>query len=137
MTDDAPMTLAEQWDDWQARGELRFQRCAQCRTWIHLPRVLCPECGSEELAWEPSSGTGTVYSWTRTHRAFNPTFGLAPPYVCAVVEVTEGVRVLTVLADAPDGDIEIGAPVKVSFEPIGDAGPPRAVFRLTGSASGG
>src|SRR3954471_309570 len=113
---DVTLTLAEQWTDWHTRGELRFQRCEKCRTWIHLPRLLCPECGSEELSWETSTGLGTIYSWTRTHRAFNPAFGAAPPYVCALVELTEGVRVLTLLADAPAGDIEIGAPVKVSFE---------------------
>ena len=125
------MTLAEQWSDWHARGELRFQRCGACGTWIHLPRVLCPECGSEELTWEPSTGAGTIYSWTRTHRAFNPSFGAELPYVCAVVELAEGVRVLTLLVDAPAGDIAIGAGVQVSFETLGGDSPTTAAFRLS------
>ena len=137
MTTDATMTLAEQWSDWQARGELRFQRCGACLTWIHLPRLLCPECGSEDLTWEPSTGVGTIYSWTRTHRAFNPAFAPEPPYVCALVDLAEGVRVLTLLVDAPAGDIAIGAPVIVSFEPLDDTARATAVFRLTDSHSGG
>jgi uncharacterized OB-fold protein len=128
---EASLTLAEQWNEWQAGGELRFQRCGQCLTWIHVPRLLCPECGSDDLTWTPSSGAGTVYSWTRTHRAFNAGFGVETPYVCAVVELAEGVRVLTLLADAPAGDIEIGSRVQVSFEPLGQDSSVRAVFRLT------
>ena len=134
---DVTMTLAEQWSDWHSRGELRFQRCGNCLTWIHLPRVLCPECGSDELRWEVSAGVGTIYSWTRTHRAFNSAFGVEPPYVCALVELTEGTRVLTLLADPPAGELTIGAPVKVSFEALGDTAPPTAVFRLTDPDSTG
>src|SRR4051794_26909335 len=133
---DATMSVAEQWADWHVRRELRFQRCGECLTWVHLPRLLCPECGSEELTWEPSTGEGTIYSWTRTHRAFNPDFGAEPPYVCALVDLAEGVRVLSLLADAPAGELAIGAPVRVSFEPVGDASRPTAVFRLTGGDSG-
>lgn len=132
MTEDAQaLPLCEQWAEWQAAGELRFQRCSSCRTWIHLPRVSCPECSSEDLGWEPSSGTGTLYSWTRTHRAFNPLFGVAPPYVCAIVELDEGVRMLTRLADAPDGNLVVGTQVGVEFESIGTDARRLAVFRLT------
>lgn len=129
-------SLAEQWADWQGHAELRFQRCTSCRTWLHLPRVMCPECGSEELGWELSAGTGTLHSWTRTHRAFNPAFGVPPPYTCAVVEMDEGVRLLTRLVDAPDDDLPIGATVTVGFEPSGPDLPALAVFRLTRSPSG-
>ena len=130
---DETRTLAEQWSDWHAQRELRFQRCGTCHTWIHLPRVLCPECGSDELRWEASTGQGTIYSWTRTHRPFNAAFGADVPYVCAVVELTEGVRVLTLLVDAPAGEVPIGAGVEVSFEALGDGASPMAVFRLSGS----
>jgi uncharacterized OB-fold protein len=137
VTTDATMTLADQWSEWHTRGELRFQRCGACLTWIHLPRLLCPECGSEELTWEPSAGVGTIYSWTRTHRAFNPDFAAELPYVCALVDLAEGVRVLTLLVDAPAGDLAIGAPVNVAFETLGDTARATAVFRLADSHSGG
>ncbi len=127
-------SLSEQWADWQAAGELRFQRCGNCRTWIHLPRVLCPECGSEDLSWEKSTGSGVLYSWTRTYRAFNPLFGVEPPYVCAVVELDEGVRVLTRLVDAPEGDLRIGSTVTAAFESAGKDAQQLAVFRLADTA---
>jgi uncharacterized protein len=129
-SDAPPRTLSEQWADWQGLGELRFQRCGVCQTWIHLPRVLCPECGSEDLKWERSTGCGTLYSWTRTHRSFNPRFGEQPPYVCAVVELDEGVRVLTRLIDAPKGDLSLGSTVTAAFESADNDAPQLAVFRL-------
>ena len=41
-------------------GELRFQRCGDCRAWRHVPRELCAECGSWDWTWERSSGRGSV-----------------------------------------------------------------------------
>ena len=38
------------------RGELRFQRCAECGVWRHYPRPACGECYSREFSWELSSG---------------------------------------------------------------------------------
>ena len=38
--------------EWCAQGELRLQRCGQCREWCHMPRVICPSCSAQDWAWE-------------------------------------------------------------------------------------
>jgi acetyl-CoA acetyltransferase len=51
-----------------ARGSFEIQRCAACARHVFYPRVLCPWCGSDRLAWVSAAGTGTVYSTTIVRR---------------------------------------------------------------------
>jgi uncharacterized OB-fold protein len=102
------------------RGELRFQRCGSCRAWRHVPREMCAECGSWDWSWEASSGRGSVFSWTVVARALHPSFQDDTPYACVVVELEEGVRLLSHVAGvAPDG-LRIDMPVEVFFEAVTD-----------------
>ena|SRR5579859_2603289 len=120
--------LAGEFFAWQARGELRVQRCARCRRWNHPPTEICPACWGSELAWERPAGLGTVFSWTRTHHAFVPQVAAALPYLCAVVELDEGPRLASGLRLEDQGaPIEPGLRVSVSFEDRGD-GSQVAVF---------
>lgn len=82
--------LAAQFYAQCATGRLHFQRCDGCGAWRHLPRHVCSACGSTAWSWAPSSGRGRVFSWTVTHQA--PWPGLATPFVAAVIETDEGVR---------------------------------------------
>ncbi|HZR83493.1 MAG TPA: Zn-ribbon domain-containing OB-fold protein [Candidatus Binatia bacterium] len=104
-----------------ARGELRFQRCDDCGTWRHPPRVLCPRCASERWQWARSSGRGTLFSWTITHQPLVPGFGDRVPYAVAVVELEEGPRLVTGLRGIALRDLAIGVPVEVAFEKLSDA----------------
>jgi len=102
------------------QGELRFQRCTDCSAWRHVPRELCAECGSWAWEWALSSGKGRVFTFTVVGRALHPAFAEAVPYAPTVVEMEEGVRLLSrVEGVAPDA-LEIGLPVQVDFDPVTD-----------------
>jgi uncharacterized OB-fold protein len=101
-------------------GELRFQRCADCGAWRHVPRELCAECGSWSWSWERSSGKGQVFTWTVVGRALHPAFGDSVPYAPVVVEMEEGVRLLSEVVDCAPDALEIGMPVEVLFDPVTD-----------------
>lgn len=101
-------------------GRLHFQRCASCGTWRHLPRYMCARCGSPEFAWEPSSGKGTLFSWTVTHQALHPAFAADIPFIAAVVELEEGVRMATRLVGCPPERLELEMPLTLDFETLGD-----------------
>jgi uncharacterized OB-fold protein len=119
--------LTAEFYGWCAQGELRFQRCASCRTWRHVPRVLCAACGSREWAWEASSGWGRVFTWTLVARAMHPAFQQDTPYAAVVVELEEGVRMVSRVIDCPPEELEIDMPVSVTFERSGEIALP--VFR--------
>ena len=101
-----------------ARGALHFQRCDDCGTWRHLPRHGCASCGSAQWQWAASTGRGRVFSWTVTHQA--PWPGVPTPYVVAVVETDEGVRLAAgLLGVEPDG-LRLDLPVAVELVAAGE-----------------
>lgn len=106
--------LAGEYYGWIARGELRFQRCRGCRRWRHLPRPICPHCHSRDWSWERSRGRGRVHTWTVTHRPLHPAF-TDVPYAQVLVELDEGPRVLSWVADVDPDDLELDMPVEVGF----------------------
>jgi hypothetical protein len=103
---------------WEAakRHELMLQHCNSCRAFIYYPRDLCPYCMSDQLGWERMSGHGKVYSYTVVRRASTRSFADAP-YVLAIVELDEGVRMTTDIVAAPEA-VEIGMPVTVYFDDV-------------------
>lgn len=95
------------------QGELRFQRCADCGTWRHIPREGCRDCGSTQWTWDRSSGLGRIYTWTVTYRALHPGFTEDVPYTAVIAELDEGVRI-TAMADGIDpAELQLGLPVQV------------------------
>ena len=98
--------------------ELRFQRCSNCHTWRHMPRESCPSCGSFEWSWEPSSGKGKVFSWTVVHRALQPTFAENVPYAVAIIELEEGVRMVSHVLDLAPQALRVDLPVEVVFDDV-------------------
>jgi len=111
-----------------ARGELRIQRCAACTLYVFYPRAICPHCFSDRLSWVAASGKGTIYSYSVAHQAFG-SFAKEVPFVIAIIELEEGVRMMTRVIGTPRERITIGAPVRVSFESIAE-GPTLPYFRL-------
>ncbi|MGQ7279553.1 Zn-ribbon domain-containing OB-fold protein [Brevibacillus thermoruber] len=103
---------------WEAaqRGELLIQRCEACSQAIFYPRAICPHCFSERVSWITASGRGRIYSYTVVHRAFGP-FAEETPFVVAIVELEEGVRMMTRIK-GDRGQVAIDKPVAVCFERV-------------------
>ncbi|GMA57150.1 hypothetical protein GCM10025858_16530 [Alicyclobacillus sacchari] len=95
------------------QGVLRIQLCEGCGRHVFYPRSVCPHCMSESLVWINAKGVGTVYTYTVVHRGFGP-FQDEVPFTMALVDLDEGVRMMTRIVDAGDG-IHIGDRVEVVF----------------------
>jgi uncharacterized OB-fold protein len=81
-----------------------------------VPRELCAECGSWDWEWARSSGRGEVFTFTVVGRALHPAFAESVPYAPTVVEMEEGVRLLSKVVDVSPHQLEIGMRVEVDFE---------------------
>lgn len=101
-------------------GELRFQRCSDCATWRHVPRELCAACGSWDWEWARSSGRGSLFSWIVVGRALHPAFDGDAPYAPVVIELDEGVRLLSQMVDVAPDALEMGMRVEVVFDRVTD-----------------
>lgn len=98
--------------------ELRFQRCAECSAWRHVPRERCSECSAANFRWEPSSGRGRVYTWIVANRSMHPAFPSDRPVAPVVVEMDEGVRLVTEVVDCGPHELAIGMPVEVVYDDV-------------------
>jgi hypothetical protein len=101
-----------------ARHELYFQRCRDCGTKRFYPRALCPRCLSPAIDWVRASGHGSVYSFTITYQNQAAGFREEVPYVLAIVELAEGIRLMTNVVGCPPEQVRIGMPVEVVFDDV-------------------
>lgn len=101
-----------------AAGELRVQRCAQCRRLRHPAQPACRECGSLDWDWIVATGRGEVFSFVVHHHPRLP--GFEPPYVVALVELDEGVRMVGEVVGVDRDAVVIGLPVEVVFTAVDD-----------------
>ena len=110
------------WDSLKAHA-MQMQQCSACHKFVFYPRAVCPHCGSRDLRWTPVSGRGKVYGFTISHQKGMPNFGADAPYTIAVVEVEEGVRMMTnLIGIEPDPDkIKVGMEVVVHYDDVTDA----------------
>jgi uncharacterized protein len=98
-----------------AEGVLRVQRCGACGRHVFYPRAVCPHCTTGELAWVEAGGGGLVHSFTVVHRA-PAEYRDEAPYVVALVELDEGVRLMTRLVDVAPADVRVDMPVEVAIQ---------------------
>lgn len=100
------------------KHELSFQKCADCGVFVHPPRPMCPHCQSLNKQWAPSSGKGEIYSFVTV--AFpNASYpGIKVPYSVILVEMDEGVRVVSNIVDVEPQDVRIGMPVEVVYDDV-------------------
>ncbi len=108
---------------WEAarRRELVVQFCCDCSHRPFPPRTHCPQCGGGNLEWRPVTGTGTVYSFTVAHRPPHPVFAGQCPLVIAIVELTEGPRLMSNVVRCDPAEVRVGMTVTVAFEAVDDS----------------
>lgn len=95
------------------RRQLTRPVCAKCGRSHFAPQLLCPWCQSGDWSYEPSSGRGSVYSYSTIHRAPDPHF--TTPYVVVDIEMNEGWRLFSWLTNCEPSDVSIGMNVAVMF----------------------
>ena len=103
------------WDG-TARGELRIQRCGGCGALRHPPGPMCPACGADKPEYLLAAGTGEVYSYVVHHHP--PVPGHQAPFVVALVQLTEGVRMVGELLGVDPDQVRVGMPVRAEFVTI-------------------
>lgn len=102
-----------------AQGELRVRKCLRCAARFRFTHYLCPNCWSDELGYETVSGRGTITHFCIVYQAPYPSFEPDCPYVIVLVELDEGVRMMSNLVGCPPEEARIGARVQVTFEQRG------------------
>lgn len=100
---------------WEGVGHRRLliQRCTGCGT-LRFPWLPgCNTCGGPEWDTVEASGAGTVYSYVVMHHPSFPAFD--PPYAVGLIELAEGVRMVSNVVGVPHDRVRVGMPVRLEF----------------------
>jgi uncharacterized OB-fold protein len=146
-----PPVGAESGPFWEAtrEGRLLVQWCTACDRGVFYPRAFCPFCpgpgdaapagrSGDTLEWREASGRATVHAAVVEHRpeAAGASFSGGEPYCIALVDLEEGVRMMTNIVGCPPSDVRSGLAVRVSWEPLSD-GRQLALFTPAGTGEEG
>jgi uncharacterized OB-fold protein len=117
-----PVTpLTEPFWDATRRREFLLQWCRPCDEPIFYPREVCPRCLEPQLEWRPASGRGTVHAVSVQHRPAMPLPAFTDgPYVVALIELAEGVCVMSNVTGSPPNEVTVGMPVTLTWETLSD-----------------
>jgi len=115
-------TWVESKEYWEGckNHELRIQRCKDCGAYRWYPRPMCHQCNSMNVEWVKASGKGTVYIWTVVVHPTGAVWVDEVPYTVAIVELEEGVRMLSNMVDCEPEELRVGMPVEVVFDDVTD-----------------
>jgi uncharacterized protein len=99
---------------WQsaAEGRLVLQRCSDCGDFQFYPRSLCTSCAGE-TEWVDASGRGNLYTFTIIRQNRTPAFASLSPYAVGIVELEEGVRMMSNIVECDLEALEVGMALEV------------------------
>ncbi len=119
-----PIPEVQPWTEefWKATKQHRLliQKCGSCASLIFYPRKRCPECWSLDLGWQEAAGTAKVHTFTIVRDMVEPKFMPDLPYVLAMVDLDENIRMMTRIVECDPEVVKIGMNVEVVFEDITD-----------------
>jgi uncharacterized protein len=116
------------WREYPQRYRLEAARCTGCGKVLYPPRVVCPACRCREFETVVLPRQGKVVTFTVV-RVPPAGFTDQAPVPIALVELSNGVRVMVQIADVAEvSTIEIGMPVRLEFRRISSDGEAGVIF---------
>jgi uncharacterized protein len=110
---------------WEAarEGRLLIAECTACGKVHHYPRPFCPHCWSEDVLPVLAKGTGTLYTYSTVYVNDLAPFKERLPYVAAIVELDEGLRLMTAIEGVAPEQLDVGMAVTAVFRPVDEHDP--------------
>jgi uncharacterized OB-fold protein len=115
------MAVPSYWRAIPQRYRYEAEQCKDCGKVFFPPRLVCDKCKSREFETINLSREGKVVTFTII-RVAPSQFVDQAPYSVAIVELKEGVKICTQIADCELDDIKIGMPVKLEFRKVSEDG---------------
>ncbi|WP_096390557.1 Zn-ribbon domain-containing OB-fold protein [Halopenitus persicus] len=114
---DAEHTGIHEFYDNLRDGDFTTTRCDACGAVHFPPRIVCPECLSDDLSYTSLPHEGTLHSFTEVRGTAAIGMTDDTPFVAGVVDLGD-VRLSARIDDASYEDLEIGDPVRLKIVDI-------------------
>lgn len=103
------------------RFRLKAARCTTCGHVNFPPRLICPKCRGKKFEIVGLKEEGTILTYTIIRVAADK-FSKQIPFAVGIVELDDGVRLTTQIADADLEKLQIGQKVRLVFRKIQEEG---------------
>ncbi len=101
--------------------ELVIPRSKTTGKYFFYPRAFSPEDDmTDDIEWVKASGKAKVWTFAIHHMGPTKAYKGDPPYVVALVETDEGVKMMTNIVGCDPKDVHIGMEVEVVFDDVTD-----------------
>jgi uncharacterized protein len=94
--------------------------CTACESPFWYPRVVCPACLGDTVEWRDAAGTGEVHAVSVMHKTAMGRDPADGPYAVAIIELDEGVRMLSNVVGVDPEHVSVGTPVRVVWHDLSD-----------------
>ncbi len=105
-----PSALDREYFEAAGQGRLVVQACTSCDHRQFPPKLLCASCG-ERPHWLDTAGTGTINTFTIVRRHGVEPFASLAPFVLAMIDLPEGVRLMGNVTGVDVDAVAVGDPV--------------------------
>jgi len=116
-----PTEFAKPFWDAANQKKLVVQRCTACNTLHYPPKQKCDKCASTTpLEWKEVKGQGHILEYFVIRDSRIRRLQADQPLNLAVITLDEdpGLNFLSNLPGTPVGEVPVGSPVEVLFEPV-------------------
>jgi uncharacterized protein len=103
------------------RFRLEAGKCGKCGHVAFPPRLVCPECKGRNFQKVILPDAGKLVTFTVLRVAADK-FSKETPFAVGVVELANGVRLTTQIADVDPDDLKIGQSLRLVFRKIQEDG---------------
>ncbi len=116
------MDIPRYWRLKKQRYRLQGKKCIDCGTMSFPPRIVCRKCKSRNTEPFNFKGKGILYSYTTIYQGTGK-FDQYVPYLVALIDLKEGVRITAQLTDVKKEDVKIGMELEMVIRQIYEDGP--------------
>jgi uncharacterized OB-fold protein len=121
-TYEKPLPIPDQDSEpyWKAlkNHSLTLQQCSKCNRLRFYPRAFCTHCFSSEFEWVTTSGKGNIHTFSVIFRPGMASFRKEAPYILGLIDLEEGVRMMSNIIDCAVEEVYIGMPVTVVYDDV-------------------
>lgn len=124
---DEKNTMISQFFKKLKEGRLTTTKCGKCRKLLWPPRIICPECLSDNLDWVDLGTEGELYAFTEVRLGAPLGFVQDVPFCIGFVKIGD-LLVSTRLDDTTYEELHIGDKVQLKIVELDDG---RVFYRFT------
>jgi uncharacterized OB-fold protein len=105
------------WDNTK-KHKLTLKKCKDCGHIDHPPYLYCTNCSSDNSEWVEASGKGRLLAYAVNTYMVPFPFWDDMPYVVAMIELDEGVRMISNIVECNHNELKNGMDLEVVFDDV-------------------